>query len=100
MESASTFQQKLAAMKSELSSEVSFLTGDHWIEKILLTSYPRSGNTLSRSYLETISRIYTGSDCDTRRPLNRHLLEMGLVGEGTVDNKVWIVKSHFPERLG
>jgi hypothetical protein len=55
---------------------------------------------LSRSYLETISKIFTGSDCDTRRPLNRHLLEMGLVGEGTVDNKVWIVKSHFPERLG
>ena len=56
------------------------------MEKVILTSYPRSGNTLSRKYIENLTRIYTGSDCDVRRPLNRKLLEMGLAGEGTVDN--------------
>ena len=25
---------------------------------------------------------------------------MGLAGEGEIDDKVWIVKSHFPERIG
>jgi hypothetical protein len=50
--------------------------------------------------LETLTRIYTGSDCDTRRPLNKQLLEMGMCGEGKLDNSVWIVKTHFPERIG
>ena len=51
-------------------------------EKILLTSYPRSGNTLIRTYLEKLTRIYTGSDCDVRRPLNKQLQDMGMAGEG------------------
>jgi len=38
----------------------SFVTGCE--EKVILASYPRSGNTLIRSYLERISAIYTGSD--------------------------------------
>ncbi len=25
---------------------------------------------------------------------------MGMEGEGKIDNSVWIVKSHYPERLG
>jgi hypothetical protein len=41
------------------------------IEKIILTSYPRCGNTLLRTYLEQLTRIYTGSDCDLRRPMNK-----------------------------
>ena len=67
-------------------------------EKILLTSYPRSGNTLIRTYLEKLTRIYTGSDCDVRRPLNKQLQDMGLAGEGHINNddSVWITKTHFP----
>ena len=44
--------------------------------------------------------MYTGSDCDLRRPLNRQLKELGLAGEGTIDDTVWIIKSHYPERIG
>lgn len=65
-----------------------------------MTSYPRSGNTLIRSYLEKITSVYTGSDCDTKRKLNKELFEMGMVGEGKIGNNVWVVKSHFPERIG
>ena len=65
-----------------------------------MTSYPRSGNTLVRSYLERISGIYTGSDCDISRKLNKELMEMGMTGEGLIGDTVWIIKSHFPERLG
>ena len=53
-----------------------------------------------RSYLEKITSIYTGSDCDISRKLNRDLLEMGMEGEGRIDDSVWIIKTHYPERIG
>ena len=65
-----------------------------------MTSYPRSGNTLLRTYLEKVSHIYTGSDCDLKRPLNMQLKTMGLSGEGCLNNTVWVVKTHYPERIG
>ena len=70
------------------------------VEKVILTSYPRSGNTLLRSYLEKLTRVRTGSDCELKRALNMQLKEMGLEGEGKIDDTVWIVKTHFPERIG
>ena len=75
-----TLTSKLEEMRiseSQSKSEIEFLTPNSDeidaspIEKILLTSYPRSGNTLIRTYLEKITRILTGSDCDIKRPLNR-----------------------------
>ena len=65
-----------------------------------MSSYPRSGNTLLRNYCEKITGIYTGSDCDIKRKLNKQLKDMGLLGEGIVDNTVLVVKTHFPERMG
>ena len=41
------------------------------IPKVALTSYPRSGNTMIRKYLEKLTNIYTGSDCDLKRRLNK-----------------------------
>ena len=67
---------------------------------VILTSFPRSGNTLIRSYIEKVSGIYTGSDCDVKRKLNRDLLDYGLLGEGCVDNRVFVIKTHYPERFG
>lgn len=67
---------------------------------IVMSSYPRSGNTLLRNYCEKITGVYTGSDCDIKRKLNKQLLDMGLQGEGVVDKTVLVVKTHFPERMG
>jgi hypothetical protein len=69
-------------------------------EHIALVSYPRSGNSLMRSLLEKITGIYTG--CDTRpdRSLSQQLLQMGMKGESVVDEKVWFIKTHYPERSG
>ena len=67
---------------------------------MLLASYPRSGNTLIRSYIEKITGIITGSDHVIDLKLNRDLFELGMAGEGVIDETVWIVKSHYPERLG
>jgi hypothetical protein len=65
-----------------------------------MSSYPRSGNTLLRSYCEKITGIYTGSDCDIARKLNQQLYNMGMKGESIQDKSVLIVKTHYPERMG
>jgi hypothetical protein len=44
--------------------------------------------------------LATGSDCDMSKSLNFALFDYGLVGEGLVDKKVMIVKTHYPERFG
>jgi hypothetical protein len=43
-------------------------------ETIILASYPRSGNTLLRAYLEKIMGLVTGSDCDIEKKLNKELM--------------------------
>lgn len=73
-------------------------TIDH--EKVLLVSYPRCGNSYARKLLEGATGIVTGSDSRPNRPLAASLIRFGYVGEGITDQSVWIVKSHFPERMG
>ena len=51
----------------------------------ILTSFPRSGNTLIRTYIEQITKIYTGSDCDLKRALNCQLQELGMYGESIIN---------------
>lgn len=80
--------------------DLQFLSGEHKTSKTILSSYPRSGNTLIRSYIEKMIGIYTGSDCDKRRNLNKMLFEMGMKGEGLIDDSVVLVKTHYPERVG
>ena len=68
------------------------------IPQVLLVSYPRSGNTLLRAYLEKITGLVTGSDCDITKPLNYALYQAGLQGEGIFDARCQVIKSHYPER--
>ena len=44
--------------------------------------------------------LTSGSDCDITKKLNKDLMLMGLAGEGLVDKRVLIVKTHYPERYG
>jgi hypothetical protein len=44
--------------------------------------------------------LISGSDCDITKKLNKELLVMGLGGEGLVDKRLWLVKTHYPERYG
>ena len=67
---------------------------------IVLASYPRSGNTMLRGYLERVMGLVTGSDMDITKKLVGALHDLGLVGEGLVDKRVWVVKTHYPERWG
>lgn len=69
-------------------------------ETVVLASYPRSGNSLLRKLLEETTGVITGSDTAPNRTLSRALAECGVRGEGVVDSRCWIVKSHYPERRG
>lgn len=61
--------------------------------RVALSSYPRAGNSLSRSYLEKITGIPTGSEARTDLTLQF----IGLVGEGhSATDEVWINKTHYP----
>lgn len=66
-------------------------------DHIGLISYPKSGSTILRKYLEMITGIATGSDTGFF-PKDKELMKTaGLVGEGLYDERVWIIKSHYPE---
>lgn len=69
-------------------------------KKVLLASYPRSGNSFLRKVLESSLGIVTGSDSRTNRTLSESLLQCGFKGEGVVDDSIWVVKTHYPERMG
>ena len=65
----------------------------------VLASYPRSGNTLVRSLLESVTGFVTASDTRADRPLSIALADRhGLVGEGRTHDP--ICKTHWPERVG
>jgi len=93
---------------SDVSPELLLKIGDakllkpekNFLEKVILCSYPRSGNTFIRKMMEEISGTLTGSDCLPKGKLNFDLYEQGLRAEGKVGREVWMVKSHFPERSG
>jgi len=57
---------------------------------IVLASYPRSGNTLSRILLEKLTGVYTGSIYYDKR-----LNKAGWKGEGHSSNVIF-VKTHYP----
>ena len=83
--------------------KLAFLDGletENDLDAVVLTSYPRSGNTMLRKYLEKIMGLVTGSDADMGKRLNREIMEMGLLGEGIVDKRVWVIKCHYPDRYG
>ncbi|CAH0519221.1 unnamed protein product [Peronospora belbahrii] len=83
------------------SNEMRWLhPGERNGERVAIVSYPRCGNSLMRGLLEKVTGVYTG--CDTRpdRSLSKELHQYGMKGEGIVDDSVWFVKTHFPERIG
>jgi len=77
-----------------------FLRAGEAVRHIALVSYPRSGNSLLRSLLEASTGVLTGSDALPEARLSRQLQQAGLRGEGVCDHRVWLVKSHWPERRG
>ena len=61
-----------------------------------LTSFPRSGNTATRKYVEQILCTATGSAALRFKARTTVTVELtsGFVGEYYMDESVWIVKTH------
>jgi hypothetical protein len=76
-----------------------FLDGEA-IDNVIFASFPRSGNSFTRKYLESILGVVTGSDNHTLMSLFTMETSLsGFKGEFIVDNKVWVNKTHFPIAL-
>lgn len=99
--------QRLHSVLKTITGNMTDSDGMRWLqpgerggERIAIVSYPRCGNSLMRGLLEKVTGVYTG--CDTRpdRSLSKELQQYGMKGEGVVDESVWFVKTHFPERVG
>ena len=69
-------------------------------DTISMASYPRSGNTLIRTWVERIFGTFSGSDGTNAAALHQALMDIGLEGEGVCDKRVQLVKTHWPERSG
>jgi hypothetical protein len=54
-------------------------------------SYPRSGNSFLRGYMQKVSTIHTGSDV-----FPFHMMNNGLLGENITKDWVWCAKTHWP----
>lgn len=93
-------ERSLRKCKHYGSLSTRFLSKHSNHEKVALISYPRSGNSFLRKLIEQEFNVVTGSDSRPNRTLAAHLLEYGYQGEAITDNSVWVVKSHYPERLG
>lgn len=94
------YLRERCARSSSVISPAKYLGKYQRQETVLLTSYPRCGNSYFRQILEEETGILTGSDSRSNRTLSASLLKCGYRGEGIVDDSVWIVKSHYPERMG
>ena len=65
-----------------------------WGNKVGLASFPRSGNSFIRKFLEQITGITTGNEMTFGDPAYQNV---GLIGEGHAANdRVWITKTHHP----
>jgi len=64
--------------------------------KVALASFPRSGNSMTRGLLEEFSGIRSGSDF-----VDMSLaMAYNVMGEGRVDDSVWFIKTHWPNKPG
>ena len=66
---------------------------------VMYTTYPRAGNSLMRKYFENITGVATGSDMVMKHGPNVALQYCGFKGEGLMDDRAWIKKSHYPIRF-
>lgn len=63
-------------------------------QKVAFCSFPRSGNTFLRRYIEMLTGITTGADNTLH--VNVALQMQGMKGEDVVDDTCWVIKSHSP----
>lgn len=73
-----------------------FLDESVEVPKILFGSLMRSGNTFFRKTLECITGVSTGSNIPSNNTVNFVLMAQGFRAESIIDDKTWLIKTHFP----
>ena len=63
-----------------------------------MTSFPRSGNSQIRKYIESITGIFTGSASPLETLLCSILQLHGFLGESIRDDRIIFEKTHYPGR--
>jgi hypothetical protein len=74
-----------------------FCDGEALPSKIAFNTYPRSGNSFLRKYLEQMTGISTGATVSLHTSTSLQI--QGLKGEHIVDDRAWIIKAHHPMLL-
>lgn len=74
-----------------------FFDGEPLPTKIAFNTYPRSGNSMFRRYLEQLTGVSTGSTVHLHTATSLQI--QGLRGEGIIDDRAWIIKAHHPMLL-
>lgn len=86
---------ELESARWMFDGEFRFLDGEpNRSNKVAFCSFPRSGNTFLRKYMELLTGVQTGADNTLH--VNVCLQMQGMKGEDTVDDTCWIIKSHSP----
>lgn len=64
--------------------------------RVCFASWMRTGNTMTRKYIEAITGVHTGSDMPLI--ITNVMQSWGMAGEDHVcdDGSVWITKTHWP----
>ena len=79
------------------AGELRFLDGEDMKgNMIAFQSFPRTGNSMLRRFLETISGLFTSSDMNLDIAIQLQMV--GMLGEENVTdtNLTWITKTHWP----
>lgn len=74
-----------------------FLDGKPLKSKIAFNTYPRSGNSFLRKFMEQMTGISTGATVSLHTSTSLQI--QGLKGEHIVDDRTWIIKAHHPMLL-
>lgn len=91
LENAQKLYEQMVTKQSKFLDSKVDMTGN----RVVLASFPRSGNSFLRKIIEQITGVFSGSDFHMKDCLP--LQQQGLLGEQTFgDNSIWITKSHYP----
>lgn len=91
-------QEDIKAFEAQINTHGSgFLDELYSVSKVIYSSFPRSGSTFFRRYLESVTGVATGTPYSNQVLTNFALAALGFKGEGHhKESDVWFVKSHFP----
>lgn len=73
-----------------------FLDEKFKVPKVMLSSYMRSGNALTRKMYESITGIVTGSAMPNKFVIDFATQISGFKGDSYYDDNIWMYKSHHP----